>query len=208
MIAKHETGIGTFKVLRTCTTTSTIKDPSHLRCEYLGVQNNTKTTGKRPGGITGKGFMPGKSGNPGGRPKKRPISDRYADLAEQPLPDDLRLMMKLEKGATWGDALALSQFRGAIKGKPEAAREIREAIEGKATQRLEVSGQEGGSVKLDLAATLQKLHEAYGLRTQDAEAAEVANSGNGGGTAQTSHALPISGEMDRGPEPPEDRGQE
>jgi hypothetical protein len=72
--------------------------------------------------------MPGKSGNPGGRPKKRPISDRYADLAERPLPDDLRLMMKLEKGATYGDALALSQFRGAIKGKPKAAREIREAI--------------------------------------------------------------------------------
>ena len=32
------------------------------------VQNNTETT-KLVGGITGKGFMPGQSGNPGGRPK-------------------------------------------------------------------------------------------------------------------------------------------
>jgi hypothetical protein len=105
-----------------------------LKGGSLSVQNNAKTTGKRPGGITGKGFMPGKSGNPGGRPKKRPISDRYADLAGYPLPDDPRLMMKLEKRATYGDALALSQFRGAIKGKPEAAREIREAIRRAAAQ--------------------------------------------------------------------------
>jgi len=32
------------------------------------VENNEKAT-KRLGGITGKGFMPGKSGNPGGRPR-------------------------------------------------------------------------------------------------------------------------------------------
>lgn len=33
----------------------------------MSVANN----GKQPGGITGKGFMPGKSGNPYGRPKAR-----------------------------------------------------------------------------------------------------------------------------------------
>ena len=31
------------------------------------AENNHQTT--RPGGITGKGFKPGQSGNPGGRPK-------------------------------------------------------------------------------------------------------------------------------------------
>jgi hypothetical protein len=31
------------------------------------IENNQETT--RPGGITGAGFMPGQSGNPGGRPK-------------------------------------------------------------------------------------------------------------------------------------------
>lgn len=32
------------------------------------VESNEITT-KKLGGVTGKGFMPGKSGNPGGRPK-------------------------------------------------------------------------------------------------------------------------------------------
>ena len=31
------------------------------------VENRSVTT--RPGGVTGRGFMPGQSGNPGGRPK-------------------------------------------------------------------------------------------------------------------------------------------
>ena len=33
----------------------------------MAVQNNGKTTGL--GGVTGRGFPPGQSGNPGGRPK-------------------------------------------------------------------------------------------------------------------------------------------
>jgi hypothetical protein len=56
-------------------------------------------------------------------------------MVETVLPDDLRNAVGLPKGATYGDAIALSQARQAIKGKPEAAREIREAIEGKTSQR-------------------------------------------------------------------------
>lgn len=36
------------------------------------VANNAGTTGKRLGGITGKGFLPGRNGNPSGRPKRLP----------------------------------------------------------------------------------------------------------------------------------------
>jgi hypothetical protein len=86
-----------------------------------------------------KPFGPGKSGNPGGRPRKRPISGRYADVAEMKLPDDLQKVLHLPKGATFGDAIAMGQARAAIKGKTEAAREFREAIEGKATQRIEIA---------------------------------------------------------------------
>lgn len=80
-------------------------------------------------------WAPGQSGNPSGRPRKRPISDRYAEIVETVLPDDLRNAVGLPKGATYGDAIALSQARQAIKGKPEAAREPREAIEGRTSQR-------------------------------------------------------------------------
>jgi len=84
-----------------------------------------------------KPFPRGVSGNPGGRPKKRPISDRYAELTEVLLPERDRIKHGLPKGATYGDALALSVFKAALKGRTDAAREIREAIEGKAPQRIE-----------------------------------------------------------------------
>jgi hypothetical protein len=79
------------------------------------------------------------SPNPGGRPKKRPISGRYAEMAETELPEDIRRVLRLPKGATFGDAIAMGQARAAIKGKTDAAREFREAIEGKATQRIEIA---------------------------------------------------------------------
>jgi hypothetical protein len=89
-----------------------------------------------------KKWVPGQSGNPSGRPRKRPISDRYAEMVETTLPNDVRAALRLPEGATYGDAIALAQARQAIKGKPEAAREIREAIEGKSTQRdQETEGQ-------------------------------------------------------------------
>lgn len=47
------------------------------------VDSNQPTTKpKMLGGITGKGFMPGQSGNPGGR-KKTLLSDMTAELLEE-----------------------------------------------------------------------------------------------------------------------------
>jgi uncharacterized protein DUF5681 len=82
-------------------------------------------------------FKPGQSGNPGGRPKKRPISDRYAEMAERELLEEDRIKHGLPEGATWGDALASVRFKAALEGKTDAAREIREAIEGKTGPRQE-----------------------------------------------------------------------
>jgi hypothetical protein len=86
---------------------------------------------KLPTAMEAHRWKPGQSGNPGGRPRKRPISDRYQERAEMPLDEDLRILLKLPEGATYGDAVAIAQYRAAIKGRPDAAREIREAIEGK-----------------------------------------------------------------------------
>jgi len=82
-------------------------------------------------------FKPGVSGNPGGRPKKRPISERYEELAELELPEKERIKHGLPEGATYEDALAMVRFKAALDGKPDAAREIREAIEGKTGPRQE-----------------------------------------------------------------------
>jgi hypothetical protein len=119
------------------------------------VGDNAKTTDKQPGGITGKGFMPGRSGNPSGRPRRLPITDRYAVIAELPVPDYLLRALKLSEAEkqeikTYGDALALNQFRAGIRGKTEAAREIADRVEGRARQTVEVSGPQGGPLEVHL----------------------------------------------------------
>ena len=98
-----------------------------------------------------KKWKPGQSGNPSGRPKRLPITDRYGVIAELPAPDYLLAALRLSEAEkreikTYGDALALSQFRAGIKGKTEPAREIADRLEGRARQPVEVSGPEGGPI--------------------------------------------------------------
>ena len=68
------------------------------------------------GGITGKGFLPGKSGNPGGR-KRKPITEAY------------------EKLLTPAEAVALARamITRAKKGDVRAAVEVTDRVEGKLT---------------------------------------------------------------------------
>jgi len=68
----------------------------------------------------------GISGNPSGRPRK-PITEAYADIADQKYPGD-------PEGRTYAQLIAEGQCKAAIKGKTDAAREIREALEGKTPQ--------------------------------------------------------------------------
>ena len=101
-----------------------------------------------------KGLMPawkpGQSGNLSGRPRTKPISDRYAYIAEQKLPESIQKKLKLEPGATYGDAVALRTFYAALEGDIAAAtREVREAIEGKSTIRTD---EERPLIRIDISA--------------------------------------------------------
>lgn len=107
------------------------------------------------------------SPNPGGRPKKNPISDRYAELAETPLPENIRKIMKLGRGATYADALALSQFQAGIKGRTEAAREVREAIEGKASQRVHISGPTSAPLTIQGTEYVIAIRRALGFNVEE-----------------------------------------
>jgi Family of unknown function (DUF5681) len=108
-------------------------------------------------------FKPGESGNPGGRPKKRPISDRYAELAELELPETGRIKHDLPEGATYGDALAIVMFKLALEGKTDAAREVREAIEGKTAHRQETIEPEKTRKTLDIP-DMTDVYRKLGLR--------------------------------------------
>ena len=80
-------------------------------------------------------WKPGESGNPSGRPKKRPLSDLYAEFAQRPVPEKLRRALGLAEGVTFAEAQTHSLFVAASSGNVRAAREIREAIEGRAGER-------------------------------------------------------------------------
>jgi Family of unknown function (DUF5681) len=103
-----------------------------------------------------RSWQPGQSGNPGGRPSKRPITDPYFQRAGHLFPEVIRLQFNekmetevLKLGATWADANALRRFLDALmEGGATSSKEIREAIEGKAPQRMEISGPERKEVTL------------------------------------------------------------
>jgi uncharacterized protein DUF5681 len=82
-------------------------------------------------------FKPGRPGP--GRPRKLPITDRYRKAVEEPLPDVIRLRLKLKKGATVGDAIARAMAWQAIRGDVPAVREITDRLEGRATERIELT---------------------------------------------------------------------
>ena len=81
------------------------------------------------GGITGKGFKPGVSGNPNGRPK-----------GIQSIPDILRKIGE-EDGTVDGksklDVIMYMVFSFALEGKPWAVQFIADRTEGKALDRIE-----------------------------------------------------------------------
>ena len=109
-------------------------------------------------------FAPGQSGNPGGRPKRRLITYRYEQIVEAPLLDRDRRKLRLAKGATYGDAIALAVAQSAIAGDMPAAREMREAIEGKATQRVELTETDiRVEAKIASGDLIAAIREIYGL---------------------------------------------
>jgi hypothetical protein len=101
-------------------------------------------------------WKPGQSGNPGGRPRKTSVSDAYARHIDSPLPDTIRLKLRLRKGATWADAMALGQLHSAVKGKTDAAREIADRLEGRARQPVDVSG----GITVGLAERIERARKA------------------------------------------------
>ena len=88
------------------------------------------------------------TGNASGRPKKRPITDEYFQILNEPIPEKLRKAINaqlgvdlLPNGATWARAQAIRRVMDSLEvGGYQSSKEMREAIEGKAPLRLEIQG--------------------------------------------------------------------
>jgi len=96
------------------------------------ADKTTKSNRKMQGGITGKGWKPGVSGNPNGRPK-----------GVQSIPDILRKIGD-EEGTKSGDLTKLQYvmrkvFDFAVEGRPWAVQFIADRTEGKAKEFRETT---------------------------------------------------------------------
>jgi Family of unknown function (DUF5681) len=123
--------------------------------------DTSKTTGKQreklTGGVTGKGFKPGISGNPNGRPRTAKFSEAARRLAEE----------IGQNGKTGAEQLAEHCFRCALKGSARHAELFLAYTEGKPKQGVELSGPNGGAMRFEnmtdaeLDARLQELQSKY-----------------------------------------------
>ena len=95
------------------------------------VDKTTPSNGKLPGGVTGKGFKPGQSGNPSGRPKgTRSIPDILKKIGDEEGTLD---------GKSKLDVIMYKVFQYALEGKPWAVQFIADRTEGKAKEFREVT---------------------------------------------------------------------
>jgi hypothetical protein len=110
------------------------------------VANNEDSTAppKLLGGITGKGFMPGQSGNPLGKPKRKPLSDAYSALLGQTVPPEIARQLRISEASTYAEVVAMALLKEAVKGKVNAAAELADRVEGKITQPI--SGPDEGPI--------------------------------------------------------------
>lgn len=96
-------------------------------------------------------FKPGNewTGNAGGRPQRKALTDRYKTRLEEPLPDWWRKKLRRahielsSKTATWGDAIAAMRVADALD-ETIASKELADRVEGKPLQGLRISGEPGG----------------------------------------------------------------
>lgn len=121
-----------------------------------------KTTGKqrekRAGGITGKGFRPGVSGNPNGRPR----TAKFSEAARQLLAE-----IDTNSDETNTECLVRHCLRKAKAGSVRHLELLLAYVEGKPRQGVELSGPDGGAMKFEnmseaqIDARLKVLLEKY-----------------------------------------------
>lgn len=111
--------------------------PCRCAINRLVAMSDKLKTQEKP---IGRPFQPGCAPGPG-RPRKRPLSDAYAEQLRTTFPLKMCKALGIPLGSTWAEALTEVAFRTALKSTEVGVsqrKEIREAIEGKAPVRYEL----------------------------------------------------------------------
>jgi hypothetical protein len=97
------------------------------------AQNSEQSRQKRLANLKGHKFKPGQSGNPGGRPKKKPLTDAYREALAELVPGDA-------KGRTFAQLIAQQLVKKAAVDKHYlTAAEIADRVEGKADRSIDLN---------------------------------------------------------------------
>ena len=113
--------------------------------EALDIKENAvpqnRSVKRLPPGMAAKMWKPGQSGNPGGRPKKKPLTEQLERILDDCGRDP--------RQRTYAQRLVESMVKRAIKKSDFAAKEIWERAEGKVPQA--VTGANGGPMQFQVA---------------------------------------------------------
>lgn len=111
--------------------------------------------------LKGKGWKPGQSGNPKGRPKKEIcITSLVKEHLEKEAKQHGRELLN-EDGTkkTWSQIVAEALVAHFIKGNPTAIKEVLDRVDGKVPDKLEASGPGGGPIEFK-DSTKKRLRDA------------------------------------------------
>ena len=106
-------------------------------------------------------WKPGQSGNPGGRPSRKPMTDELEKICNEPWPGD-------REGRTTREVLLRKIIHRAVNGRDPkyslaVTVEIMDRIEGKSIARQEVSGPDQGPINIEglesREENLRRVHE-------------------------------------------------
>jgi hypothetical protein len=143
----------------------------------LGADASTENTGQntRRGKVENlTPWQPGQSGNPGGRPRKLPITDYIIGQLEKPIPAAMKAKLPAAftevygDDASFGEMLAFKVIDQAAKGDIRAMNTVMERAEGKVKQSVSLSGED------DNEAVIRVVH--VGLAERMSEARKRADS--------------------------------
>jgi hypothetical protein len=134
-------------------------------CAEKSEETTRKQREKRAGGVTGKGFQPGVSGNPNGRPR----TAKFSEAARQLLAE-----IDARTGETNAECLVRHCFKKAKQGSARHLELLLAYVEGRPKQGVELSGPDGGALRFEnmkdaeIDARLQELLRKYQEAKRDA----------------------------------------